>query len=996
MRFIVLSCLLFTCILTFDLNAQYLQSARAESYQTGIELYNEGYFEEAVLTLNSFKEVNTNPELTPFVDFYLARSKASSDSARIEYYYHNFIRSYPKHELAKTLFKDLGHRYESMGQYDEAIEFYQRSLETLNISNTTAAETQYWVAEAAAEKKDHHAARSFFMDLADTYPNSDWAPKALYARGRLYLTDNKFDSASVGFEVLKERYPNAPITRRVGTALGESYYQQGRYEEAIEALRNAMFYLDEESKEKAVFLTAESYNFLGDYKEASKSYLQYLNMTKGTPKERNAHYGLGWLYHKQKIYHWAADSFAKATEGDDEIARKALYYKAINEKLGGQYENSLKSFREFGDRYTTGLWVEHAYYEWAVSSFEFGQYGEAIETLLTLIRNVKNLDNPGKVYAFLGEAYFANNEYTRASQAFEEAEKVADIDPNLRRQARFQKAWILYRNQAYEQAQPIFESVYAETPKSDIGTESLFWSADSYYKMGQYSEASQRFSIFIKNYPNHELIGAARYSLGWSYFVSGDYEKAVGPLEAFLNDYNPPPIALFPYDTDTQLRIGDSYYALGDYRNAIRFYNKAIGADPGGDYAMFQVANSYYRSGRTFEAVSTFRRVLRIYPFSRLREQAQYNVAYIYLNTDNYSQAIEEFQTVINKYPGTEWAARSQYNIGDSYYNAGEYDRAIEAYKQVLSKYPKSSYIIDAVNGIQFSQLSSTGVDSSSAVLEDFLSNNPSSSTADRLRYRQAENVYQSGDYEAAIKEFRQYLRITNSDNLIADAYTNLGDAYQQTGQIDQAINAYQTIVDEYPTDDQAPSALITLGNLYRQKGEFEASHQYFALLLERGTRYSQEAYVGMGTASLEGGDLGKAKSEFENALQINPANAAANVGLGRVALAEKRYDEATQLLRPIADQNTTVSGAEAQFYLGQIQQEQENFEQAIEEYSKVRVLFEAFETWVSRSLYHSAESHILLGNRAEALEILKGIVETYPDTEGAEKAQLLLDRTED
>jgi tetratricopeptide (TPR) repeat protein len=478
--------------------------------------------------------------------------------------------------------------------------------------------------------------------------------------------------------------------------------------------------------------------------------------------------------------------------------------------------------------------------------------------------------------------------------------------------------------------------------------------------------------------------------------VSGDYEKAVGPLEAFLNDYNPPPIALFPYDTDTQLRIGDSYYALGDYRNAIRFYNKAIGADPGGDYAMFQVANSYYRSGRTFEAVSTFRRVLRIYPFSRLREQAQYNVAYIYLNTDNYSQAIEEFQTVINKYPGTEWAARSQYNIGDSYYNAGEYDRAIEAYKQVLSKYPKSSYIIDAVNGIQFSQLSSTGVDSSSAVLEDFLSNNPSSSTADRLRYRQAENVYQSGDYEAAIKEFRQYLRITNSDNLIADAYTNLGDAYQQTGQIDQAINAYQTIVDEYPTDDQAPSALITLGNLYRQKGEFDASHQYFALLLERGTRYSQEAYVGMGTASLEGGDLGKAKSEFENALQINPANAAANVGLGRVALAEKRYDEATQLLRPIADQNTTVSGAEAQFYLGQIQQEQENFEQAIEEYSKVRVLFEAFETWVSRSLYHSAESHILLGNRAEALEILKGIVETYPDTEGAEKAQLLLDRTED
>ena len=85
---------------------------------------------------------------------------------------------------------------------------------------------------------------------------------------------------------------------------------------------------------------------------------------------------------------------------------------------------------------------------------------------------------------------------------------------------------------------------------------------------------------------------------------------------------------------------------------------------------MFQVANSYYRANRTFEAVSTFRRLLRIYPFSKLREQAQYNVAYIYMTTGNNEQAIEEFETVINRYPGTEWAARAQYNIGDAHYNA--------------------------------------------------------------------------------------------------------------------------------------------------------------------------------------------------------------------------------------------------------------------------------------------------------------------------------------
>lgn len=119
----------------------------------------------------------------------------------------------------------------------------------------------------------------------------------------------------------------------------------------------------------------------------------------------------------------------------------------------------METFAEFGERFKTGFWVEEAYYEWAISAFEAGNYDQAIEIMLSLVRNQDEFNDPGKIYTFLGEAFFANNEFTRATQAFEEAEKVANIDPALRRQARFQKAWILFRNQAYEQAQPIFEAV---------------------------------------------------------------------------------------------------------------------------------------------------------------------------------------------------------------------------------------------------------------------------------------------------------------------------------------------------------------------------------------------------------------------------------------------------------------------------------------------------------------------------------------------------------
>ena len=993
------SCYIFFLCIFFWVNSVSAQdipspASSTQSYQTGLDLYEQGFLQEAIQYLQEFSDTYSDHDLRISADFMLARAFTASDSSNIEFYYKAFILDYPGSDLSEKLLRDLGHRYTERGDYETAIDYYKQAVDSW-MTDKNAAETKYWIAEAAAENQDFTQSRQYFMEVAEEFPRSEWAPKALYARGRLFLAEERYDESTEAFEILKDRYPNNEITRRVGTALGEAYYQQARYEEAIEALQGALPYLDGESLNKAVFLIAESQNYLGWYDDASRSYLRYINLTKGTPEERIAHYGLGWLYNKQEIFHWSAESFGRAAQGEDEIARKALYYKAVNEKLGGQYGKSLDSFREFGDRFKTGLWVEEAYYEWSISAFEVSRYGESIEVLLELVRNDVELKESGKIYTMLGEAYFANAEYTRAIQAFEEAERVDDIDPALMQQARFQKAWILYRNQAYEQAQPIFELVYTDTPNSDTGREALFWSADSYYKMRQFNRAAQRFEMYTENYPQNDMTGAAMYSLGWSYFQMGRYDLAIGPLRDFLKNYEAPETALFPYETDTQLRIGDAYYATGDYQQAIASYNEAIGAEPGGDYAMFQVANSYYRAGRTFDAVSNFRRTLRIYPFSRLREQAQYNIAYIYLNTNNYSQAIEEFQAVIDKYPGTNWAARSQYNIGDAYYNAGEYDRAIEAYQSVLDEYPRSSYIIEAINGIQYAQLSAGRSDSSSVILEEFLSDNPTSSTADQLRYRQAINVFQTGDYENAVGEFRQYLRVTNSEELIPEAYDNLGESYRQLGQIGNAIEAYQSIVDEYPEHELAASALSSMGNLNYERGRYGASHSNYAQLLETAPRYRQEAYVGMGNASLAEGQTDRAKEEYESALQVNADSESAKAGLGKVALTEENYERALELLSPIADQSTTEIGAEAQYYLGEVYQLQGRFNAAIEEYAKVKVLFAAFDTWVSEAMFKTAECHIRLGNRGEAITILNSILENYVGTQAEQKARRLLNQTD-
>jgi tetratricopeptide (TPR) repeat protein len=959
-------------------------------FTEGIRLFEEGLFTEAERVLSMYLDSGHLLPQNETALYYLVKAQAGQNPGQANLYYETFLSEYPTSQHSRILLTEIGNLKKQEGLYGEAATYYERVVK-LKPTGETAASVHYHLGETYGELGDLENAAANYTIIPERYPRSGLAPEALFALGRLYLNNQRFEESSVAFARLRQLYPMSPVAGRVGTALGESYFQQGMYTEAIDALRSVIATLNDEAESRAAFLLAESHNYIGQYDQATTWYRRYINLNEGNEDVRFAHYGLGWVYHRQEVYHWAADSFDRAATGDDELARKALYYKAVNEKLAGRLENAYRSFEQFGERFRTGDWIEEAYFEWAVIAFEVGFYGEAAEILLSMIRNVPELDNPGEVYSLLGEAYFANNEYSSAISAFEAAESLVDIGEDIKRQARFQRAWVLYQNNAFPQAQPSFEQLYKEDPSAALSGESLFWSADSYYNMEDYGTALAQFDRFINEYPNHEFAGAALYSIGWSYFKTGQFERAVAPLQRFLSEYEAPPIQLFPYDIDTKLRIGDAHYALRNYTEAVKFYNQAVGADPGGDYALFQIANSYYRMEQSYEAVSTFRRLIRIYPYSTLREQAEYNIGYIYFLTGNYDQAVEEFTRLINRAPNSAWAARSQYNIGDAYYNANRNEEAIAAYRKLLEDYPRSDLIIEAVNGIQFAQSAMGMEDTSNQILEEFLAGNPQSRTAEQLRFRQAENQLQSGDYNGAITSFRQYLRVTNDERMKPEALFYLADAYEQINNTEGAINAYQDIVDNYRQSERYEPSLTNLGRLYENSGKYDEAISSYQQLIDTSTLMRFDANLGLGEAFIGKRDYNRAHQYYSRALELNPGNDNARLGLGKVAFYRNDLDEARQIFTDIASASTMEPGAEAQYMIGRIYQNQRYYDDAIEAYATVRTLFGIYEIWVARALIRSAECYRAIGNSSEAENILRNVQQSYPGTAEAREATQLL-----
>ena len=1028
------------------------------AYQKAVELYEKGLYLEALqlfeklaaprsgVLKTSRPSLSVSPsegdqdgritaDLAEAATAFAIRIRFQLDPTETAPLVRNFSREFPGSSFGLELNQELGHFLWDAGRLERAYEAFTEARDFPG-TDEQLAEIIYWQAETSADLGNHDQARTRYIELADLYPAGEHAPNALYAAGRLHLADEQFSEAATVFERLRADYEFHPITRRIGTALGESYYQQREFSRAAQAFIDAIPYLEGEEIDKAVYLAAESFNAEGNYKDATRYYLQFINRTEGKPSERLAHYGLGWVYHKQSIYHWAARSFGIAAgypeqlpsrivseeelspltqeaipDGDvEEFNRKALYYTAVNAKLSNRYDLAIQRFREFAIRFTgalydggmyigggyrPGVFAEEAAFEHAVTAFEMGLYAEAIEVMMPLARNLDQLRRPGEFLTFLGEVYFANGEYTSALQTFELAESMTSLDPEVKIQARFQKAWVQYSNQAYQQAQPLFESVARQNPNSPLAAEALFWSADSYFQTRNYGPAADQFAEFIRRFPSHEFIGAASYALAWSHFMAGDFERVIEPMTLFLQRYDPPPIALFPYDTDARLRLGDAYFALGRYEQAIETYQIVYGAEPAGDYAMFQVANSLYRMGRLEDAVSEFKKLLRIYPFTFVREQALYNIGYIYLTAGQYEQAVTEFENLISRVPDPEWAARAQFAIGDAYYNSGQYAESVAAYEKVLQNYPRSSYVIEAINGIQYAQLSAGEDDNSTQILQNFLDTHPSTSTADRLRFRKAENRLQAGDYTGAVAEFQDYIRITNQTERLPDAWSNIADARMRLEDPKGAQEAWLRIVEEFPASEQAAFALASLGRVTYETGEFEQSLEYFVQLESKGDRYTQESGVGKGRALLELNQVDEAEAEFEKVLALNPTNSAARNGMGRVAIARQEFELARETLSPVASQGISETGAEAQFLIGQSYRLEGRNAEAMEAYTNVRVLHEAFGEWVGQAMYEMAALHIIEGRPGDARELLNELIENYQGTVAAGQAARLLQSVE-
>jgi len=229
-------------------------------------------------------------------------------------------------------------------------------------------------------------------------------------------------------------------------------------------------------------------------------------------------------------------------------------------------------------------------------------------------------------YSMLGDAYFANDETTKALEQYKKAE---DVNPN------------------------------------DV--EAVFKTAQFLYFVRQFDKSKIRFGKLLNLSPQH---ARGHFFSGMLYKEAGDTAEAI--------DFFEKTIELLGADYNSSLQLAMLHEATGKYKEALADYEKAINTDGNSSEAYYARGLLYQKMGNDDKAMQDYQKTIEINPTSF---NAFYNAGSILAKRGNYKKAVQHFEMCTRFAPQV---AKPYNRIGQCMELLGLSNKAIENYQKCL------------------------------------------------------------------------------------------------------------------------------------------------------------------------------------------------------------------------------------------------------------------------------------------------------------------------
>lgn len=963
-------------------------------FRNGLEYYEKSNFvaarqEFAEFLKNQDKLLSTSNYNAVTAEYFIAVTGLYLNYPEAEVQVDRFVRNHAEHPKAQLIYADLGKYYYEGGEYDKAIGYLEKAIESSGNANKKL-ESTYRLAMAYYNTQKFDQALTYLNQVKNetTFAN---AADASYFAGVINYKKSNYRAAYEDFLRIENNpyYKNEAPNWIVSSLYQlKDFDQLLTYGERLLAQQRGNNNLDD----VALYVAEVQYE-KGDYKAAAPAYERYKRMKPGAlPPAVALHYG--HTQFRAENFTGAIETLKNVAPGKDSVAQYASYLVGISYLQTNNPTFALTAFDNAGRLAFNPVVQEEALFNHAKVQLELGNNNDAIKELNEFLVKYPGTKKEDEATQLIAEAYAGASNNTGAITYIEKLKtRTPKINATYQRLT-FNQGVTSFNAEKYPAAIADFNKSLKYPVDEALFVAATYQKAEAYSAQQKYDEAIPIYTQLTKT-TNADLIRRkSLYALGYAYYNQKKYSQAQGYFKEFTANITGIEAQMIE---DAFVRLADTYMAQKDYTAAINTYEKVtVNGKVDQDYSLFQKGRTFVYMNRETDAKRQFELLINQFPGSRYVDDAMFQMADIDFQNDAFQPAVRSFTRLINEKPKSYLIPAALLRRAQSYYNIQVYEQAINDFKRILQEYPSAPSASSALEGIQESYNAVGRPEEFTQVLGIVRKNNPGNTKLDDVEFDNARNLFYAEKYPQAIKALLEYLESYSQSKNQYDAKYFLGASYDKAGETQDALQYYSMVVQENRSAYVAAAAQKS-AELEIARGNFSNAVSNFKVLLKNAENKKEQTTAWIGLM-----DTYYALKNYDSTLAyarevINVGNVVpgglgkAQLYLGKVPYARGEYAKATDEFKKTVAANKDEYGAEAKYWIAMIQYKEKKYAEAEATIFELSKQFEGIDFWRVRSFILLADVYMGTSEKAQARATLQSIIENSEDAEAVSLAKLKL-----
>ena len=957
-------------------------------YQKALTLYNNQQYLAAQSLFDDIKTETDDEALQSDCSYYIANCAVRLNQQNADDLIQEFVDTYPTSTKRNTAFLDVGDYYYENNKYAYARKWYDKVDDT-GLSRGERERFYFQYGYAAYATGSERQAQKFLNRVVDS---KEYGSQAKYYIGYMAYEGDDYDKANEYFDQVsdEERYKE-----KLAYYQADLNFKLGKFEKAIELALEQLPNSDENEKSELNKIIGESYFNLENYAEA----LPYLKEYKGKRGRWNNtdYYQLGYTYYKQNDFENAIAEFNKIVDGRNAVAQNAYYH------LGESYINldkkqeALNAFRYASEMDFDEKIQEDAWLNYAKISYEIGNPYQSVPQVLSgYLDKYPKTPYKEEIETLLIDSYITSKNYKEALVLLEGRNSFEN--KKAYQKVAFYRGIELYNESNYADAYEMFEKSLKESQDPLFTSRATFWQAETDYHLTNYNDALIGFKQFQQQSQaqNTSEIKNIDYNIAYTYFKLKNYQSATESFQKFINANTDDNLRR----NDAYLRLGDGYFVSSKYNDAIDAYDKAININEiESDYAYFQKAMSYGYTGQVPKKQSELNTFIIGYPRSSLRDDAMYELGNSYVKSGNISEAMAIYDNLNSEYQSSEFVPKTLLRQGLVYYNANDNERALSKFKRVASQFPSTEEAVQAVGTARLIYIDLGRTDEYAAWVRGLDYIEVTDAELDNTSYLAAEKQYLDGNTEKAIRQFNKYLNEFPNGIHALKSHFYLAQLYYKKELFDNAEPHYEYVVSK-PNSEYTEQALVRLSEIYLNNSKWSASIPVLERL-EAEADYPQNityAQSNLMNAYYQLEDYSKAETYAEKVLKNtkldNKVKSDAQIIIARSAIKTGNEVKAKEAYAKVEKIATGVVAAEALYYSAYFKNKEGQFQASNNVVQKLAQDYSSYKYYSAKGLVVMAKNYYALNDAFQATYILESVISNFPEFDDVvEEAQAELSK---